>query len=228
MTTPTVLDREVYSEPEAARLLGRSPSTLHYWLQGGKRGRTVYPPIIRAEPSERRWVTWAEFIEAGWLSTYRQTSRVPMRELRTFIEDLRERTGVPYPLSHKQPLVSGRKLVEKAQETSKLSSDYYLVIPVEGQLMLSYAGEMFLERIVWNGNDAAGWKVHKATSPVTIRPDVRFGRPAVTGISTESIFEQAEAGASAEELAEDFGLKVTEVRWALAYEEERHAEPLGA
>ena len=34
----TVLDREMYSEAEAARLLGLPQNTLNYWLEGGRRG----------------------------------------------------------------------------------------------------------------------------------------------------------------------------------------------
>jgi hypothetical protein len=34
---------------------------------------------------------------------YRRTHRVPMAELRTFIDLLREELGVPYPLAHKGP-----------------------------------------------------------------------------------------------------------------------------
>ena len=56
-----------------------------------------------------------------------------------------------------------------------------------------------------------------------VRPDVRFGRPAVAGVSTASIFDQSEDGASADEIADDFGISVAEVRWALSYEEQRHA-----
>jgi hypothetical protein len=32
-----ILDRELYSEAEAARLLRLAPSTLHWWLEGGER-----------------------------------------------------------------------------------------------------------------------------------------------------------------------------------------------
>ena len=37
VSTIPVLDREMYSEVEAARLLRVAPSTLHYWLEGGER-----------------------------------------------------------------------------------------------------------------------------------------------------------------------------------------------
>jgi len=74
---PAVLDRELYTESEAARLLGLPPSTLRYWLEGLTRQGVVYPPIIRPRPTGRRTVTWAEFIEAGWLAPPGASSETP-------------------------------------------------------------------------------------------------------------------------------------------------------
>lgn len=148
----TVLDQEIYTEPEAARLLGVAPSTLHYWLQGGERRGATYMPVIRAEPVESRYVTWAEFIEAGWLRAYR-TNKVPMRELRRFIELLRDELGVPYPLAHKKPLVSVRKLVFQAQEAAELELYWRLV---DEQLVLTYPGQLFMDRVTWEGDLAVG------------------------------------------------------------------------
>ena len=50
---------------------------------------------------------------------------------------------------------------------------------------------------------------------VTVNPNIRFGRAAVNGISVEAIVEQAESGASEEEIARDYGLTVEGVRAAL-------------
>ena len=220
-----VLERELYSEPEAARLLGLPPSTLHYWLQGGERNGVTYRPIIRPEPIERRSVTWAEFIEAGWLSEYRRGQRIPMVELRRFIANLRDELGTPYPLAHRRPLVSGKRLVLQAQEEAGLGPDFRLVYTTQdGQLMLSPPGYSFAQRVKWSGDIAHGWRPHDdRRSPVRVSPHVRFGRPAVGGVSTLAIFEEAEAGASHRELADDFDLTVKQVRWALAYENSRHA-----
>jgi uncharacterized protein (DUF433 family) len=224
VTTPlSVLDREIYSEQEASRLLGLPPSTLHYWLEGGTQRGKTYRPVLRVEPTGSRWVTWAEFIEAGWLSTYRRTKGVPLPELRAFIGHLRDELGVPYPLATTTPLVSGRQLVLKAQQEAGLELDFQLVHAVDNQLLLSYPGQTFVDHVVWDGDVAAGWKPHDINSPVTIRPDIRFGRPAVGGISTSSIFERADEGAGRDEIAEEFGLQVADVRWALAYEEQRRA-----
>ncbi|MFF0271584.1 DUF433 domain-containing protein [Kribbella sp. NPDC004536] len=220
---PTMLDRELYSVPEAARLLGLSSSTLHYWLEGGERRGVRYEPIIRPEPVGRRSLTWAEFIEAGWLSTYRRRRQIPMSQLRAFISVLRAELGIPYPLAHSKSWVSGRTLVLQAQEAVSLAPEFQVVSRVGTQLMLTYAGETFMERVVWDGDVAAGWKPHTSESPVEVRPGVRFGRPAVAGISTAGLFDEAEEGASAEEIADDFSLSVAEVRWALSYEEQRRA-----
>lgn len=41
-----------------------------------------YRPVIRVDPIGSRVVTWAEFVEAGLLRSYRRDHDVPLRELR--------------------------------------------------------------------------------------------------------------------------------------------------
>jgi uncharacterized protein (DUF433 family) len=54
-------------------------------------------------------------------------------------------------------------------------------------------------------------------------PSIRFGKPAVQGISTEVIWEHTAAGEDEEEIAEAFNLSLSDVRWALSYETARRA-----
>jgi len=219
MANVSVLEREMYSEAEAARYLRVSQSTLHYWLEGGERRARVYPPVIRQAATGRHApVTWAEFIEAGLLRSYRR-SGIPMAELRAFIDLLRERYQIPYPLADRRPYISGRELVLKAQEEADLHPDFWLVAPVRGQLLLLPASDAFLHKVTWDGDSAAGWRPHEdPASPVRIDPEVRHGRPSIGGISTAVMWEHDEAGEDPEDIAEDFGLTVEQVRWALAYE----------
>ncbi|WP_173077924.1 DUF433 domain-containing protein [Phytohabitans rumicis] len=220
----SVLDREMYSEAEAARLLGVPQSTLHYWLEGGERRGRRYRPVIRPEPRRTRIVTWAEFVEAGWLLQYRNRN-VPMVELRAFIDQLRDQFGVPYPLADRRPLVSGRQLVFDAQSAVQLGAEFCLVSVVNGQLLLTPPGQAFVERIEWDGDIAIRYRPDpNPDSPVRIEPDVRFGRPAIKGISTEAIWEQAEVGEETDQIAQVYGLDVADVRWALAYENAKSAK----
>lgn len=215
------LDREMFSEAEAARLLRVPQSTLHYWLEGRTaRGRT-YKPVVRVDPKGGHPpVTWAEFVEAGLLREYRRTHQVPMPELRAFIDLLRARYRVPYPLAHHKPFIADRQLVVEAQDAAGLDADFCLVAAVRGQLILTAPSESFLRRVTWDGDVASGWRPSGAdeASPVRMIPDFRFGRPAIKGVSTEVLWEQSEAGEEVDDIAETFHLSPGDVRWALAYE----------
>lgn len=218
--TVSVLDREMFSEVEAARLLRVPQGTLHYWLEGGVRRGKRYPPVIRERPRETRTVTWAEFVEAGLLRQYRRDRGVPMAELRAVIDRLREELGVPYPLAHEQPFVGeGRQLTRTVQDEVGLDPDFFLVAIARDQLVLTSASSSYFERVRWMDGVAAGWRPHdEEDSPVLMTPDQRFGRPMIKGISTEVLWEHDDAGESIEAIAEDFGVTAGEVRWALSYE----------
>lgn len=221
MADVEVLNREMFSEAEAARLLTVPQSTLHYWLEGGERRGKSYRPILRVEPTGARSVTWAEFVEAGLLRQYRRDAGVAMAELRLFIDLLRQRYAVPYPLAHQEPFVgAGRQLVLEAQESSGLGAEYSLVAVASGQLILTAPSVTFVERVTWQDDLAVGWRPHDdPQSPVRMLPEVRFGRPAVKGVSTEVLWEHVEdAGEDLSDVAEDFDLSPTDVRWAISYE----------
>lgn len=146
-----------------------------------------------------------------------------MRELRRFLELLRDRTGVPYPLAQQRLLVSGQELVFEAQVDAGLDPHWWLV---DEQLVLTYPAGRFMERVVREGDVAVGWRpAADPASTVVVRPDVRFGRPSVGGVSTLSLFDYAEEGASWDEIADEFGLSASDVRWALAFESARHRGP---
>ena len=218
----TTLDREMYTEAAAARLLRVAPSTLHWWLEGRP---PRYRPVIRVEPTGSRNVTWAEFVEAGLLRSYRRDHDVPLKELRDFIDRLRDEYQVPYPLADRRPFVGpGRQLLIDLQDRSQLDPEFCLVAVANGQIVLTAPGEEFFERVDWSGDQPAAWHPHEdSSSPVRLNPLVRFGRPAVGGISTEAIAGELDGGASLEEVADDFGLEIDVVRWAQSYELSQHA-----
>jgi uncharacterized protein (DUF433 family) len=219
---PAVLDRELYTETAAARLLRVPPQTLHYWLEGeGGRGG-VHEPVIRTERKGRgAAVTWAEFIEAGLLREYR-AKRVPMSKIRTFIVTLRTEFDVPYPLADRRPWIDtgkGRGLVYEAQVSSGLTAEFALVAMAGDQFVLTPPSQSFLDRVDWDGDSPAGYRPHDDPgSPVRCLPTRRFGKPSVRGISTAVVHEQHAAGLDDDEIAAMFDISQDEVFYALAYE----------
>lgn len=215
-----MLEREMFTEAEAARLLRVPQRTLGYWLEGGTYRGVTYRPVIRMEPrGGHAAVTWAEFVESGLLREYRQTHRVPMAELRAFIDLMRRKFGVPYPLADKRPYVSGRELLAEAQDETSLEPGLCLVAFVRGQYVLTPPADAFYQRVTWDGDTAAAWRPHDdPQSPVLMEPGMRGGRPAIKGISTEVLWEQEKAGEAVSDIADDFDLAEEDVLWALAYE----------
>jgi uncharacterized protein (DUF433 family) len=226
--TDSFLLRELYSEADAARLLRLPQSTLHYWLEGREYRGKSYSPVLREAPSavhNGQWtVTWAEFIEAGALAQYRRDLRVPLPELRAFVSTLRREFGVAYPLATTRPWTDGKKLVIEAQESSGLPDDLWLYAPVGGQLLLP-AARAFLDRVEFDDDVAVRWRpAADSESTVVIDPDVRFGKPSVSGISTNVLWEYSEDGYAPNEIADEFDLSSADVEWALSYEHAQHAQ----
>ena len=155
----SVLEREMFTEAEAARLLRVPQNTLNYWLEGGNYRGRQYRPVIREQPrGSRAAVTWAEFVEAGLLREYRR--HVPMGELRAFIDQMRSEFGAPYPLADQRPFVSGKELLSRAQDAAGLAADLCLVATVRGQYVLTPAADTFYKRVTWEGDTAAAWRPH--------------------------------------------------------------------
>lgn len=214
-----ILHRAIYTEKAAAELLRVPVGTLHYWLEGGVRGRHTYSPVIRERATGSKSVTWAEFIEAGLLREYRRNLHVPMAELRDFIVRLRTDFGVPYPLADRRPWTSGKHLVLAAQDASGLSPEYQLIAEAHNQPLLLPAADSFVRRVTWTEDVPASWRPDDFDdSPVIVDPTIRYGLPTVGGVRTEILWELAESGEEVEDLASMYELDATEVRRAIAYE----------
>jgi uncharacterized protein (DUF433 family) len=216
-----LLDRRVMTAREAARQLRIPETTLIHWLEGERRRGTWYAPVLREEPTGRADITWGEMVEARYLREYRSRN-VPMQRLRPFIADMRQKFGLPYPLAHLQPFTSGRRLLLEAQDQQHLPRALRMIYEVNtGQLILDPRVIGFLDRVDFaDDEDQAAERIRPAgkDSPVVIDPRVASGAAAVRGTRTEVLAEQANAGASVDEIAEDFGMPVHLVKAALSYE----------
>jgi uncharacterized protein (DUF433 family) len=216
----TVLDRELYTTADAARLLDVPTTTLAWWLDGAVRRGKVYLPVLRKEPRPSSLVTWAEFVEARLLRGYRAAG-VPLQNIRPFIERVRATMGVPYPLAHYEPFIDGRQLVYDLQRDVGLDKRLYLVRPGEGdQLQLAPPVEEFLRVVEYDDDLAARIRPFGAASDLVIDPEVQFGQPQIGGVRAEVIAETADAEGEAA-AAEAWELPIEDVREAVRWQHRR-------
>lgn len=212
-----------YSLSEAARFLRVHPSTLRWWLEGGKRGGKVYPPVLREESTGSSELTWYEFIEAGLLREYRRD--LSLRRLRPLVSALREEFQVPNPLATIQPYVGpGRTLVRNLQNQLDIPEELWMVIG-SGQLALTKESDAFFKRVGFYAPTGAAemYIVMPAEEPVILDPRKSFGVPTVKGIRSETLSELALAGDPYDmiiNIYSDYGVTESDIDTAVAFERE--------
>lgn len=219
---PSILERPVYGVSEAAGLLGLRPDRARAWLDGYERAGVRYPPVIREEATGEDLVTWGEFVELGYLREYRRKG-VPLQQLRPVIDELRREFKTPYPLATARPYIYGKELVLEVQERHDLPTPIAIVVRSGQQILLADAAKQFFKKVEFDpSSPGAIQRLRPAgpASPVVIDPLVRFGRPVVSGVATERLWELADAGEAIEEIAAGYELPEEEVRAAVAYEEQ--------
>ncbi|MGH9153023.1 MAG: DUF433 domain-containing protein [Acidimicrobiales bacterium] len=217
----SILERPVYGVSEAAAILGLRAPRARAWLDGYTRHGVVYPPVIRPDATGDDTVTWGEFVELGYLRSYRNKG-VPLQRLRPVIDELRREFDTAYPLATAKPFVLGKELVLEAQERNGLPQAIAIVIRSGQQILLTDDASRFLRKVEFDPPDGDVRRMHPAgmASPVVIDPLVRFGRPSVQGVATERLWELFDAGESVDDIARDYEMAGEQIRAAIAYEEQ--------
>ncbi|MEE6282849.1 DUF433 domain-containing protein [Georgenia sunbinii] len=214
-----LLDRPMYSHADVDRHLGLHSGTARRWLNGYRRGRDEYPPVLRPSPAGEDVVTWGEFVETRLLSEYRNRG-VSLQRLRPAVERLREEFG-RYPLAHARPFleVEGRELVRRIQDDVGLPRELQLVVVRSGQGLISARPvEAFVRAVDYADGMAVRLRPASSDSLVLIDPERQGGRPVVRAVPTDVLLEQFNAGESVSELAELWELSTEEIESALRYE----------
>lgn len=202
-----------YSVAEAARYARTSTSTVDRWQYGmPSRG----PLVVKREPGKA--LSYLELAEIAVVAAFR-TAGVSLGVIARAHAYLAQRFQDEFPFVRHRLIREGTHLlmhlreVEPSEDLNKL-----VVTDAAGQLAWkNLIGERF-EEFDFENDLAVQWHVAGRESPVLIDPRVSFGAPAVEGIATWAIKGRYEAGESPDEIAEDFGLDMGQVREALAFE----------
>lgn len=118
---------------------------------------------------------------------------------------------------------ANRRLMIELQKSSGRPEELWLVYePRSRQYVVdAHLRRDFLDQVEFEegGVQAATWlRPAGRHSPVVMDPRISSSASTVAGIRTEILAEQARAGAPLDEIAEDFGLNLDQLRAAIAYE----------
>lgn len=220
-STPSVIrsarTAPAYTVAEAARYLSMPAPTLRSWFAGIP---GHFREVIRYEvPGDRR-LSFSNLVEAHVLRALRTKHSISMPKVREAIRYVEERERIDRLLLHPGLRAGlGHLFLKKYGELVEL--------PPSTQHVIEQAFEKFLVAVV---PDPAGlplqlfpWIPDPRVGPkesIVIDPEVSFGRPVTRPreITTSVIADQFDAGASVEDLADDYGLTPDAIEDALAFE----------
>jgi len=216
-----VLDRRVYVMADVDLYLGLPSGTARRWIDGYRRGRATYSPVIRPEHTGNESVSWGEFVETSLLAEYRSKG-VSLQRLRPAVQRLRTELGAAYPLATAAPYldVAGRELVRRIQDETGVDRALHLVVVRSGQLVLAEPAQVFADRAEFTGaaRTVTGLRTQPDTPDVRIDPLRQSGQPVVRSVPTAVLAEGFRAGTSVEELADLYDLQSGQVLQAIRYE----------
>jgi uncharacterized protein (DUF433 family) len=204
---------------DAARYLHVPYQTLRHWVQGG-----LCDPVIKISQKSPPVLSFMDLSECWVLASLRHREGIPMRNIRSAIETLRERYNCSHPLVDQEFETDGIHLfVRDAIGLVNLSR--------RDQRALEGIMKAYLRRI---DRDVQGLArtlypftrkeyltaAMDAPKVVMIDAYVAFGRPVLagTGISTAFLASRHKGGDSIAALAREYQRQVREIEEAIRWE----------
>jgi uncharacterized protein (DUF433 family) len=225
-TTNSADPRELpsYGITEAAHYLRLPLATLRSWVRGRhyptEAGRKYFKPVIELPDPEFGALSFVNLVEAHVLSAIRREHHIPLPNVRSALDYVRNQFGSKHPLAEQKFETDGVNLfISRFQDLISASES--------GQLAIRELIQARLRRIE---HDAAGFAVRlypftrkddlEQPKIIVIDPYISFGRPTIagTGVSTSIIAERYKAGDSMDALADDYGCQRAQVEEAVRCE----------
>jgi uncharacterized protein (DUF433 family) len=213
---------------ESAHLLKIPPDTLKSWIRGRKYpteryGQREFAPLITLPDEDLPLLSFVNLVEAHVLDAIRYKHKIPLPNVRSAVEHLREKYGSEHPLAEFWFQQAGLDLI--VDIAGRLEN-----VTRKGQLEIREWITAYLKRIE---RDPAGsavalypyltrhpQQVEEEPKLVLIDPRISFGKAILVGVGvpTAVIADRNEAGESISELAKDYGCEASEIKKAIDYE----------
>lgn len=217
-------DDPIYTESEASRYLGLSPSTFRNWARGYRKrtgGRDVIgQPVITALAPRRRLDAAVPFVglAEGYAMTAMRRAGVPMQRIRPALERLDKDLGVSHALASRRLFTDGAEVLfdyAKAMRADDGDAVRELVVVRDGQRVLTEVVAEYLRRVEFGTDGYALAVPLPAFGRAQVVADVRrsFGQPTFIrgGARLSDALSLFRAGEDLAIVAEEFGVPMREL-----------------
>jgi uncharacterized protein (DUF433 family) len=194
-----------YQVGEAARYAQVDPQTVAAWHASTLPERAKRVPL-----------NYMQLIEVAVVAAARKAG-VKLKDIRAAREWAAKQLQSEFPFAQYRFKTDGKDLFFDHELLAGGKSGTLVAASLEGQL----AWKQIIGRLKefeYEDGRAIRWKVAGTRSPIVIDPRISFGAPTVRGIATWAIKGRYQAGETDQEIAEDFGIDVPDVRKALKFE----------
>lgn len=204
-----------YQVKAAASYAGVTSQTVRNWQRNAGPGVS----ISHRDPGSA--LSYLQLQELAIVSAMRKLG-VKLSTIRSARDYLSSMLETEFPFADERVKSDGQDILVPLSHTLKESETRVLLVANKnGQYAWpEIIGERF-EQFDYEKGIALKWNL-SGDHRVVIDPRVSFGAPTVHGVATWAIKGRETAGESIEEIAEDFGLEVSDVRAALEFEHSLH------
>lgn len=214
----------LYTPQQAARLSGATALEVRRWLFGYKTKSKFMPPLWNAQVADLsvKVIGFRDLMELRMVAAFVRKG-VPLRIIRSALENARAMFGSEYPLTSQRFLTDGETIYHEAVEAEGRDltdlQRRQIVFPEVVRPSL-YDGVEFS-----SDGKALRWYPMNDKS-VIVDPELSFGRPSLSnyGVPTDIIALAVKAENSIKAVAAQFEIPETDVEAAVRFEN----EPLAA
>ncbi|AXH34853.1 DUF433 domain-containing protein [Humibacter sp. BT305] len=200
----------LYTQSEAAGMLGMPASTFNHWATGYETaaGNRRQGFITIERPGRGYTVPFVGLAEA-WIVRAFARAGVPVSRIRPALEQLRTQIGLDHALASDRLKTDGADILWDLRQRDAAFDDNRLVVVRNGQTAFGEIVREHLKQVDYRNGFIGQIRVPRASgAEYTIDPQINFGRPTLTeyGVRVEDVLARIAAGERIADVAADYDI----------------------
>ena len=211
----------LYTQAEAAALIGTPQSTFNRWATGYTTGAgNAIKPFVTVSRGGRGYTVPFVGLAESWIVRAFTRAGVPMARIRPALEQLRIQIGVEHALASDRLRTDGAEILWDLRKQDDTFDDNRLVVVRNGQATFGEIVREHLKQVYYRDGFVTQIRIPRADgADLTVDPHINFGQPTLTefGVRVSDILDRIAAGETIDDGATDFDIPPATVsRLALA------------